>query len=278
MRISFVGVCVALLAAVVSAQAPPSVSTEVTRAHADWNAAGQRGDKAAYAKYLADSLVWVNESGRVSQKSSLVDQLRPAAAGAITFASTPAVHVYPGGAVLAATRRNATGSEVRVLQAWVKQGTQWQIVLNHLAPVGGAAPADTAASAALPPSAGPAADLKAIDDSIAAVQAVTQAGDGTAFGALVTDQFIYFVGENVGNKTDRINLINSGRGGAGRGPGAGAQDAASPERSTRILGTLAVTTIRSAQNVQSIVHVKDQGKWLRAAIMAVPIVAAGAPR
>jgi hypothetical protein len=275
MRLHIIGVCVVLLAAAVSAQAPPSVSNEVAGAHADWNAAGQRGDKAAYARYLADNLLWINESGGISQKSSLVDQLRPAAAGAQATTSTPGVQVYPGGAVLSATRRNANGSEVRLLQAWVRQGTQWQIVLHHALAVGDAAPAVTAAQGALPPNAGSAADLKAIDDAIAALQAATVAGDGNTFGTLVTDQFIYFVGGNMGNKSDRINIINSGRG-AGRGAGGGGQDSGNQELSTRIVGTMAVTTMRTAQNVQSIVHVKDQGKWLRAAIMATPIVAAAA--
>lgn len=273
MRISIVGLFVAVLTAMTSAQAPPSASTEVTRAHADWNAAGDRGDKAAYGRYLSDSLLWINPSGSVSPKASLVDRLQPVAAGARMTTSNPDVHPYSGGAVLSATRRNATGTDERVLQAWVRQGTQWQIALHHSAGTGEAVPADITP---LPPNIGPAADLKAIDDSIAAVQTVTQAGDGNAFGALVTDQFVYFVGANVGNKTDRVNLINSGRG-AQRGAGAPAQEA-EPARSTRVLGTMAVTIVRTAQNVQSIVHVKEQGKWLRAAIMATPVVAAAPPR
>jgi hypothetical protein len=151
---------------------------------------------------------------------------------------------------------------------WIQRGNDWQLVAHQGTPIGDKPlPAATAPSSPLPPNSGPAAEIKAIEEAISTLAAGNSKGDAKNFAASVTDGFIGInpIG-NVASKQDRIAQLAQ----RPDAPGQGAE-----ERSTRIYGALAVTNsvVKGAtgRSRQTIVHAKQGGRWLRAAIITTPI-------
>jgi hypothetical protein len=118
----------------------------------------------------------------------------------------------------------------------------------------------------MPRNSGPAADIKAIDQAMAALAAGNSKGDVRNFAASVTDGFVAFTNAGeIRSKQDRIAELQK----------AGPQSNPPPtwtETSTRIYGDVAVTTRTNNAFQQTIIHARQGGRWLRAGIMTTPIV------
>ena len=181
--------------------------------------------------------------------------------------------MYPGGAVLVGTR----GGNTRYLQAWVPKGGQWQLAAHQGTAIAGATPAlpadpSVTPSSKLPANAGSAADIAAIAKAVDGIRAANAKGDGQAYGALVTDQFISITAQGqTRSKQERLKEVTGTPGPVSMG---------SPEEmSTRVHGDLAVTTLRPPVPAgeprlrQTIVHVRQGGIWLRAANIMTAIAA-----
>ena len=255
----------------VSLGAQPPVPAGLLEALRARNAVAGSGDKAAYAKLLTDDVTWINRSGRVQDKASVVSELQPDASA--SSQPEPEVRMYSGGAVLIGTR----GGNRRYIQAWVPKGGQWQLAAHQGTAIAGATPALPAETSVLPSSRSPAsavstADIAAIAKAMDAVSAANAKGDGQAFASLVTDQFVVVGAQGqVSSKQQRITEITGKPGPVPVGTHA--------DVSTRVHGDLAVTTLMPAVSAgqprlrQTIVHVRQGGTWLRAAIINTPVAA-----
>ncbi len=239
------------------------------KAQAELDAALAKGDKASYQRLLADNFTWVDAAGRLRDKKTVVAELQGAPTGRSEGIQ---IHSYSGGAVLIGTRKGT--NDARFLRLWVQQGNQWQLAAHQGTPVGKPAAAATNPSSGMPPNSGPAADIKAIDAAIEALGAGNAKNDAKNFAASVTDGFVSIsLDGTVASKQERMAQIAKGPNPPGR--------ADVEEISTRIYGDLAVTN-RVVKNPngrsrQMIIHAKQGGKWLRAAIITTPI-ATGKPQ
>jgi hypothetical protein len=260
MRFTAAAVLSAALAVGVSAQGGPE------KAQAELDAAEVKGDKTAYARILVDDFTWVNRAGRLRDKKTVVDALQPVM-GAPGKSVAIEVRPVPGGALMLFTRQDADGTEARVLRLWVQRGNQWLLAAHQGVPIGKPAPAATEPSSPPPPNAGSAAEIKAIEQVMAALGAGNSRGDAKNFGTSVTDGFVAInpIG-NVASKQDRMAQL------------AKRPDAPLPavqEATTRIYGDVAVTTqvvaAANGRNRQMIVHARQGGQWLRAAVISTAI-------
>lgn len=243
----------------VAGQASPSEG--YVKAVEGLNAAVEKKDKEAYGRFVTDDAVWIDLAGRVLNRSGIV-------AGLNALSPKRDIRAYPSGAVIVGTRADGL---VRFLQLWVQRGNQWQLAAHQGRPIGDEpVPAATAPSAPMPPNSGTAAEIKAIEQAIAALAAGNSKGDAKNFAASVTDGFVAIsnTGEVV-SKQQRIAEIQK------NGPPPNSP-ASWLETSTRVYGDLAVTNRANKTNRQMIVHVKQGGKWLRAGIITTPI-ATGKP-
>jgi hypothetical protein len=244
-----------------------AAQSDVERAQGAIDAAQDKGDKAAYSKLLVEDFAWVTANGRLRDKKTSVDNLQPVK-GTPGRNADVSVRPYPGGAVMVFTRHQPDGSQVRVLRLWVQRGNQWQLAAHQGVALGNAPAAAPQPSSPMPPNSGPAADIKAVEAAIDALQAGNAKNDAKNFAASVTDGFVGINATgNVASKQDRIA-------GIAKGPNPPAQ-ANVEETSTRIYGDLAVTNrvvkTPNDRRRQMIVHAKQGGKWLRAGVIATPI-------
>jgi Domain of unknown function (DUF4440) len=260
----FVASAVPIFASVVVLAQGSLPTLALTKAREEFIVAGDKGDKVAFQRLLTDDATWVDRAGGYRDKKAQIRQLQPAPA-----TRTADAHVYPGGAVVVGTRKSAEGIETRSLQVWVQQAGQWKLAALQTVQIGEKPPIPKAApSAALPPNAGSATDVKAIEDAIAALSAGNRRGDVKNFAASVTEQFVTIGATGVGSKQDRIKQLSSG---ADQLPQATVE-----QSSTRLYGDLAVTNRLLKQSNgrevrQTIVHIRQGGKWLRAGIIATPV-------
>jgi ketosteroid isomerase-like protein len=238
------------------------------KAQMELDAAAAKGDKAAHERLLTDDFTWVDQAGRLRDKKTVLNDVRPATGKSYT--ESVDVRPYPGGAVLIGTRKNPGGIDVRFLRLWVQQGNQWRLAAHQGTPITEKpVSAATNPSASMSPNSGPASEIKAIEQAIAALTAGNAKGDAKNFAASVTDDFVAINATgNVASKQQRIAEIT-------KGPNPTGPAATVEETSTRIYGDLAVTNRvtkgASGRNRVTIIHAKQGGKWLRAGIVATPI-------
>jgi hypothetical protein len=118
----------------------------------------------------------------------------------------------------------------------------------------------------MPPNSGPSTEIKAIEQAIAALAAGNSTADVKNFAASVTDGFVAINATGgIASKQGRMTQL-------AKRPDAG--DPPVEAASTRIYGDLAVTirVIKPAGTqplVQMIIHAKQNGRWLRAATIAM---------
>ena len=217
---------------------------------------------------MADDFVWVDQAGRLRDKKTVIDELRPLTSKATTEGID--VRPYPGGAVMIATRKNPGGIDVRFLRLWVQQGNQWRLVAHQGTPIiDKPVAAATNPSSPLPPNSGPAEEIQAIYEASQALNAGNQKNDAKNFAASVTEPFVSIRADGtVANKQQRVEEITKGT--SPLAPGG-----QSEERSTTIFGDLAVTrSLVKGERQRSrllIIHAKQGGKWLRAGVINTPI-------
>ena len=235
----------------------------VEKAQMELDAALAKGDKATYDRLLTDDFIWIGQDGRLRDKKAVVDELQP-----VPFeASTEGVESrpFPGGVVLFGTRRYPKATDVRFLRLWVQRGDRWQLAVHQGSPIGEPAVSAPRRSSPMPPNSGPAEEIKAIEQAIAALAAGNSKGDAKNFAASVTDGFVAINATGgVASKHDRMSQL-------AKRPDAG--DPAVDAASTRVYGDVAVTirVIRPRGGqplIQMIIHAKQSGRWLRAATIA----------
>ena len=236
------------------------------------DAAAAKGDKAVYAKFLSEDFTWVDRSGRLRNKAAVVEELAPQVSQPAPQAS-PEIRSYGNAAVLVGTRSQPDGTDTYYMQAWVKNGNQWQMVAHQGLQAGNQpAPAATKPSSPLPASSGVQAERDAVQKNHEAVGEANQKADLNMFAAAVTDQFVAFGPSGPLSKQQRMDAIKKA------GPQANVGAAPSPARSIRIHGNLAVTTQRTPQADATAwvttVSVKDGTQWKRAGTIRTPITGA----
>jgi ketosteroid isomerase-like protein len=246
------------------------------------NAAAAKGDKATYAKFMSDDATWVDRAGRLTNKVARLGEFTTAS-GAQATSAVPEVRAYGNAAVMFGSRRNPDGIDVKYVQAWVKDGNQWQLVAHGAVPSKADQPGSpaTKASSALPANVGPQAERDAVQKNIDLIGDANRKADGKMFAAGVTDQFVALTTSGLVNKQERMQAISS------RTPQTTPMTKPTAS-STRIHGNLAVTTSLLPANPQgnsgqqtgawqTVVTVKEGGQWKRAAIVTTPITGAARP-
>ena len=253
------------LAVLAQTGVPPALA----KAYAEFDSATTKGDKATVQRLMTDDAIWVNRAGRLRDTKTLVQEIEPSTGQSMP----PDIRAYPGGAIVVFTRRAADGTTSRVLQVWIQQGGAWKLAAHHGVPADPKEKVEpaTAASSPLPPNAGSPADIKTIETAIESLSAGNQRGDAKNFAASVTDQFVSVTVNGVGSKQSRVEDLSKTQ------PQV-ASDSKVEQSSTRVYGDIAITNrISRGQNGSAaitIVHVKQNGKWLRAGIAFAPIAAA----
>ena len=104
----------------------------VKAAHAAFNAAAKAGDGKAMAKLLADGLQYSHSNTKLETKAEAIAALEKSKGNFEVHEQT--IHVYGKAATIRArvTAHNATGDiPLTMLQVWVKNGNQWQMVERH---------------------------------------------------------------------------------------------------------------------------------------------------
>jgi ketosteroid isomerase-like protein len=241
------------------------------KAQAEFDTAFAKADKAAYDRLLTDDFIWVDQAGRLRDKKTVVAELRPPTGKATTEGVD--VRPYPGGAVMVATRKNPGGTDVRFLRVWLQQNNQWRLVAHQGTPIGDKPAAGASnPSSPMPANSGPASEIQAIEQAIQALNAGNRKGDAKNFAASVTERFVSIrANGTVASKQQRIDEITKGT--TPPPPVAKVEG-----RSTRVYGDLAVSTSllngESGRSRQLIIHAKQNGKWLRAAIITTPVATA----
>lgn len=236
---------------------------DLAKARDEFSAAADNGDKAALQRILSDDLVWVDRSGGYRDKKGQLQQSQPGRA-----TRTAEAHLYPGGAIIVGTRKG-DGIETRSLQVWIRQSGQWKLASLQSVQIGSQPPIPkAAASSALPGNIGSVTDTKAIESAITALSAGNRRGDSKNFAASTTDQFVAVDATGVRSKGDRIKQLSS--------VSSPAPASTAEQSSTRIYGDLAVTNrlLKNAEGTQvrqTIVHVRQGGKWLRAGIITTAV-------
>jgi ketosteroid isomerase-like protein len=240
--------------------------SDVLAAWKRFTAARQAGDKASFGRILTDDFTFVDRSGRFRNKADAVAELTALAA---TQPASPEIHVYGNGAVVVALNRALDGSEVRALQAWVKNGNLWKLAAIQGVPVGDKnVPPSTRKSSPTPRSSGSSAELQALNQALDATPAAIQKGDAKKYAASVTDELVV-VGTNgkVRTKGERVKEVAAG---------SNQQPDTEEESSSRIYGNFAVTTklmkqASGARTRRTIVSVKQGERWLAAAVATTRI-------
>jgi hypothetical protein len=126
-----------LLTAVMFALATSGVAetrdeAAVRAAHEAFVKAAKAGDRAALEKIFADGLQYSHSSAKLENKKEAIDALVKSK-GNFDVQSQD-IHVYGNAATIRAkvTARNPTGDiPLTMLQVWVKNGNNWQMVERH---------------------------------------------------------------------------------------------------------------------------------------------------
>lgn len=238
-----------------------SVSEEFKQMRAAFSAAAAKGDRAAYAKFLADDVTWVDRTGRVRDKAAQVEELEPVT-GPTAISDE---RLCPGGAIVVLKR----GDTARILQVWSAHPTGWQLVAFQGAPLGTVAVhADGRPSSPLPPSKGPEADRKAVEDMIDQFRDAARRGmDQATYDRIVSDQCGVTI-TDTGAVLTKQQVLAQQTG----APNPTAGEGTVVENSTRVYGDLAVTVRlfrrpNGVRNRQLFVHVRENGAWRRGAML-----------
>lgn len=104
----------------------------VRAAHDSFVKAAKQGDGAALEKIFADGLQYSHSNTKLEDKREAIDALVKSKGNFEVHSQT--IHVYRGVATIRAklTAHNAAGdTPLTMLQVWVKNGRNWQMVERH---------------------------------------------------------------------------------------------------------------------------------------------------
>ncbi|MBN8731672.1 MAG: nuclear transport factor 2 family protein [Acidobacteria bacterium] len=122
----------ALCAFAFTATAETAAEAEVRAAHDAFLKAAKAGDAAALAKVFADGLQYSHSNAKLENKKEAIDALVKSPGNFEVHSQ--AIHVYGNTATIRAkmTAHAATGDiHLAMLQVWIKNGKQWQMVERH---------------------------------------------------------------------------------------------------------------------------------------------------
>lgn len=122
----------ALCAFAFTATAETAAEAEVRSAHDAFLKAAKAGDAAALAKVLAEGLQYSHSNAKLENKKEAIDALVKSPGNFEVHSQT--IHVYGNTATLRAkmTAHAAAGDiHLAMLQVWIKNGKQWQMVERH---------------------------------------------------------------------------------------------------------------------------------------------------
>ena len=131
-RISFVVLTCALLAAF-GATASADDTADLIAQDKAWGAAGTKGDADAVAKFLADTVVSVSESGVRGKQGELADT-KPAPAGT-RYEPTDFKVTFLNADTAVMTHGTKGQDAHHSLHVWSRKGGQWQVVATSSTPV-----------------------------------------------------------------------------------------------------------------------------------------------
>jgi hypothetical protein len=121
-----------VVALTTSAFAETRDEAAVRAAHDAFNKAAKAGDRAALEKIFADGLQYSHSNTKLENKQEAVEALVKSKGNFDVHSQD--IHVYGNAATIRAkvTARNATGDvPLTMLQVWVKNGNNWQMVERH---------------------------------------------------------------------------------------------------------------------------------------------------
>jgi hypothetical protein len=104
---------------------------EVMKAEQAFTDARIKGDKAAYARLLADEFTWTTRAGVTTTKQQRVEALQATKA---TSESFDEIRVYGDAAVVIGTAKPTQDGKpvpVRFLRVWAKRDGRWQAVVHQ---------------------------------------------------------------------------------------------------------------------------------------------------
>ena len=122
----------ALCAFAFTATAETAAEAEVRAAHDAFLKAAKAGDAAALAKVFADGLQYSHSNAKLESKKEAIDALVKSPGNFEVHSQT--IHVYGNTATIRAkmTAHAAAGDiHLAMLQVWIKNGKQWQMVERH---------------------------------------------------------------------------------------------------------------------------------------------------
>lgn len=122
----------ALCAFAFTATAETAAEAEVRAAHDAFLKAAKAGDAAALAKVFADGLQYSHSNAKLENKKEAIDALVKSPGNFEVHSQT--IHVYGNTATIRAkmTAHAAAGDiHLAMLQVWIKNGKQWQMVERH---------------------------------------------------------------------------------------------------------------------------------------------------
>ena len=122
----------ALCAFAFTATAETAAEAEVRAAHDAFLKAAKAGDAAALAKVFADGLQYSHSNAKLENKKEAIDALVKSPGNFEVHSQT--IHVDGNTATIRAkmTAHAAAGDiHLAMLQVWIKNGKQWQMVERH---------------------------------------------------------------------------------------------------------------------------------------------------
>lgn len=245
----------------------PVVDPALSSARRRWSGVASSADKAAYELFLSDDAVWIDFTGKIGDKTALL-AVTPLHA---TSGETDIRH-YPSGKVIVGYR---AGGALRHLQVWVPNGDAWRMVLTQEVrgsvdnPINFWPP--WSVSSSLPPALGPPKSQQEVGAVIQSLDAAMQAQDRDRLTVLTTSEFV--AQSAAGQVRDRDEWLKSSADGHGSGNQV---DRQVEQNTTRIHGDLAVSNrilraVNGGRFVQTIVSVKQDGRWAVAALATTAI-------
>ncbi len=246
-----------LLSLVVSTQ-----SSGLAEARNEMSAATLRGDRPAFARFLSDDIASIDSAGKLRDKAAAVDEMPR---GSSQVAAD--IREHGDGAVVAIGLPGE--SPARIIQAWARKGSQWQMVAFQGVRAGRDVTPATQPSSALPVSSGPEPERRAIQKTLDALEQAARVGDAQMWGVHVTDTFVAASPIGEFQRKDDVMRDIAGRANA---------VLSIRDISLRIHGTLAAATMHlRAQDLEfwrTAILVSEAGKWRIAAEITTPITGA----
>ena len=234
-------------------------------ARRQWSRAANSADKVIYGASLANDVVWIDFTGKVADKASLLEQSPLRVTG-----GEGDLRLYSSGAVIVGYRG---GGVLRHIQAWIRRGDQWQMVSTHETRVGDEPVMfwpPLAVGSPLPVSSGDVKEQQAIQELLRSFETAIQTHDAKNLLLTTTSEFVAQLA--TGQVQNRDEWMMS--------PTTGYADATVEANATRLHDDFAVSNrlLRAPTGeryIQTIVITRERSNWAVAALATTAIASSG---